>query len=100
MDKLHIKSLLLELCKEASISETGGVLHMARSYMKFGAAFGIEILQQLSENQENFPGNIPFLSFSDEEGSSAGMMDVVDFMHELQQKHSLGGLCRKRKNFL
>ena len=70
MDKLHIKSLLLELCKETSISETERGLHMASSYMKFGIALDIEILQQLSENQENFPGNILFLSFPDDGGAT------------------------------
>jgi arginine utilization protein RocB len=61
--------------------------------MKFGIALDIEILQQLSGNLKNFPGNLLFLSVPDEESNSAGMLEAVEFLNKLKQEHSLDYTC-------
>lgn len=61
--------------------------------MKYGIALDIEILRYLSENQENFPGNILFLSVPDEEANSAGMLEAIKFLKQLQDEHALEYAC-------
>lgn len=53
--------------------------------MKCGVATIISLLEQLSQDVENFSGNIVFAAVGDEEGNSGGMLSVVPELVRLQE---------------
>lgn len=61
--------------------------------MKFGIALDVEIMYQLQDKLDNFPGNILLLSVPDEENNSAGMLAAVELLAELKKEKGLEYVC-------
>lgn len=61
--------------------------------MKFGIALDVEIMQQIENNLEFFPGNILFLSVPDEENNSAGMLAATQLLYRLKVERNLEYTC-------
>ncbi len=57
--------------------------------MKFGLALDVEILYQIENKLDNFPGNILLLSVPDEENNSAGMLAAVETLKDLKKEKNL-----------
>jgi arginine utilization protein RocB len=57
--------------------------------MKCGGAIQMALIKEISEDIENFNGNILFISVCDEENNSAGMIGAVPFINQLKEKHNL-----------
>lgn len=85
----------IDLPKEAQEDLNSGDYLFGRGIMdmKFGIALDIEILHHISNNLQNFPGNILFLSVPDEEANSAGMLEAIEFLNKLKKEHSLEYSC-------
>ncbi len=56
--------------------------------MKCGVATLMTIVESISDNVEDFEGNIVFAAVCDEEGNSGGMLSVVPELIKLQEKES------------
>ena len=61
--------------------------------MKFGIALDVEIMYQIENKLDNFPGNILLLSVPDEENNSAGMLAAVELLTDLKEKKGLEYVC-------
>lgn len=83
------------LSKEAKEDLASGDYIFGRGIMdmKYGIAVDVEIMYQLENNMENFPGNILFLSVPDEENNSAGMLAAVDLLVRLKAEKGLEYVC-------
>lgn len=57
--------------------------------MKCGVAILMNIVEYISDQVENFDGNIVFAAVCDEEGGSKGMLSVVHELIDLQNKEGL-----------
>ena len=57
--------------------------------MKYGIALDVEIMHQLQDKLDNFPGNILLVSVPDEENNSAGMLAAVELLRSLKEKEGL-----------
>jgi arginine utilization protein RocB len=57
--------------------------------MKYGIALDVEIMYQVQDKLDNFPGNILLVSVPDEENNSAGMLAAVELLTELKEKKGL-----------
>ncbi len=54
--------------------------------MKSGVAAQLVLLEELSRQPEELPGNIVFLAVPDEENNSAGMLAAVGLLNDLSEK--------------
>lgn len=61
--------------------------------MKFGLALDVEIMYQIHDKLEYFPGNILLLSVPDEENNSAGMLAAVELLTQLKKEKGLEYEC-------
>lgn len=61
--------------------------------MKFGIALDVEIMHQIENKLDYFPGNILFLSVPDEENNSAGMLSAVLTLKGLKEEKGLEYVC-------
>ncbi|HWR61945.1 MAG TPA: M20/M25/M40 family metallo-hydrolase, partial [Clostridia bacterium] len=61
--------------------------------MKFGIALDVEIMYQVQDKLDYFPGNILLLSVPDEENNSAGMLAAVELLAELKKEKGLEYVC-------
>lgn len=61
--------------------------------MKFGIALDVEIMYQLENKLDVFPGNILFLSVPDEENNSVGMLAAVELLSRLKDEKNLEYIC-------
>ncbi|MCC5912033.1 MAG: M20/M25/M40 family metallo-hydrolase [Clostridiaceae bacterium] len=57
--------------------------------MKCGGAAEIALLGEVSENLENFEGNLLFLSTPDEENNSAGMLGAIPVLNRMKEEYGL-----------
>jgi len=89
------KSSCVSLSKEAEEDLDSGDYIFGRGTMdmKYGIALDVEILNQIGNNLDNFPGNILLLSVPDEENNSAGMLAAVELLSRLKEEKELEYVC-------
>ena len=85
----------ISLSKEAEIDLASGDYIFGRGIMdmKFGLALDVEIMHQIENKLDNFPGNILLLSVPDEENNSAGMLASVELLAALKNEKGLEYVC-------
>jgi arginine utilization protein RocB len=85
----------ISLSKEAESDLASGDYIFGRGTMdmKFGIALDVEIMHQIENKLDNFPGNILFLSVPDEENNSAGMLASVEILTRLKEEKGLEYIC-------
>ena len=85
----------ISLSKEAEMDLASGDYIFGRGIMdmKFGLALDVEIMHQLENKLDNFPGNILLLSVPDEENNSAGMLASVEMLAKLKEEKGLEYVC-------
>lgn len=85
----------ISLSKEAEIDLASGDYIFGRGIMdmKYGLALDVEIMYQIENNLDHFPGNILLLSVPDEENNSAGMLAAVDMLAKLKREKGLEYVC-------
>jgi len=57
--------------------------------MKCGGALEADLLGQVSQDPENFEGNLLFLAVPDEENNSAGMIGAIPILNKLRDEYNL-----------
>jgi len=89
------KGTCVSLSKEAEEDLNSGDYIFGRGTMdmKFGIALDVEILNQIENKLDNFPGNILLLSVPDEENNSAGMLSAVELLNSLKEEKELEYVC-------
>ena len=89
------KSDSISLSKEAKEDLSSGDYIFGRGIMdmKFGIALDVEIMYQIENKLDNFPGNILLLSVPDEENNSAGMLAAVEMLTKLKEEKGLEYAC-------
>ncbi len=85
----------ISLSKEAEIDLASDDYIFGRGIMdmKFGLALDVEIMHQIENKLDNFPGNILLLSVPDEENNSAGMLASVELLAALKNEKGLEYVC-------
>ena len=85
----------ISLSKEAEMDLASGDYIFGRGIMdmKFGLALDVEIMHQIENKLDNFPGNILLLSVPDEENNSAGMLASVELLAALKNEKGLEYVC-------
>ena len=85
----------ISLSKEAETDLASGDYIFGRGIMdmKFGLALDVEIMHQIGNKLDNFPGNILLLSVPDEENNSAGMLASVEMLAALKNEKGLEYVC-------
>lgn len=85
----------INLTREAEIDLASGDYIFGRGIMdmKFGIALDVEIMRQIENKLDHFPGNILLLSVPDEENNSAGMLAAVDMLTRLKKEKGLEYVC-------
>ena len=85
----------ISLSEEAGTDLASGDYIFGRGIMdmKFGLALDVEIMHQIENKLDNFPGNILLLSVPDEENNSAGMLASVELLAALKNEKGLEYVC-------
>jgi len=61
--------------------------------MKFGISLDVEILCQVENKLDDFPGNILLLSVPDEENNSSGMLAAIETLTSFKKEKGLEYVC-------
>jgi arginine utilization protein RocB len=90
-DKLEEKLKELDLPEEVKKDLNSGdwIFGRGAADMKSGVAVHLAVLKELSENVENFSGNILFMSNPVEENQHTGVIESLDILNDLKRKYGL-----------
>ncbi|MBV4431478.1 M20/M25/M40 family metallo-hydrolase [Clostridium tyrobutyricum] len=90
-DKLEEKLKELDLPEEVKKDLNSGdwIFGRGAADMKSGVAVHLAVLKELSENVENFSGNILFMSNPVEENQHTGVIESLDVLNDLKRKYGL-----------
>ncbi|MBV4425810.1 M20/M25/M40 family metallo-hydrolase [Clostridium tyrobutyricum] len=90
-DKLEEKLKELDLPGEVKKDLNSGdwIFGRGAADMKSGVAVHLAVLKELSENVENFSGNILFMSNPVEENQHTGVIESLDILNDLKRKYGL-----------
>ncbi len=90
-DKLEEKLKELDLPEEVKRDLNSGdwIFGRGAADMKSGVAVHLAVLKELSENVENFSGNILFMSNPVEENQHTGVIESLDILNDLKRKYGL-----------
>ena len=88
-----LKSCALPADTLADLRSGDWIFGRGAADMKAGLALSMELVEQMSQKQDIFNGNLLFLAVPDEETNSAGMTGSVEFLNRLSNERGLEYVC-------